>query len=230
MKRRFLCAIVFVLFLQLTACGNRHGESVIPEGSTASATVGVEEKAAAEFGKIAKDIECGIYTPEVQKDRLDELWEKYPDDPAVKTYHNVESVVFWKGKIDEMLPGDENYDLFRQYYAEALAAIDLTLDIEYMDSITSYIENFVGMEEYSRVREELAGMVENVDKLSKEEKVAILVTVFEKEEAYGDAITDAITEQIWKEVCEEYQITMTDLIDMMMDMELTGQAFAEIAS
>lgn len=230
-RNRFICVLIasFTILLLAACSAKPDNGNIITHTTTTTVTMSrIEDEAAAEFGKIAPDIELGTYVPDIQKDRLDELYEMYPDNPAVSTYYNVQTAIFWKSKLDGMLPDDENYALFQEYYMEALAAIDITLDIEHIDSIKTYIENYIGMDEYTKVHKELSDSIRSATELSEAEKVSILIEVFEISETFGDSITDEITEQIWHEICEKYQITASDLTGMMLDEALMQKVYAEL--
>ena len=190
----------------------------------------IEQEAIDEFALIADDIANGTYESSGYKTRIDELEEEYPDNTVVNTYYNIKSVLFWKSKLDDMSTTDENYDIFSQYYEDALAEIDITLDIEHMDSIKSYIENFVGMDLYLELHKELADKISTSNSLTDEERVEILVYVFEKQDSYGDDLTDEMTTEIWEEACKKYNITMSELTAMFSDMELTQKAYILIES
>ena len=200
------------------------------EASETDEIAQIEQEAIDEFALIADDIANGTYESSGYKTRIDELVEEYPDNAVVNTYYNIQSVLFWKSKLGDLSTTDENYDIFSQYYEDALAEVDITLDIEYMDSIKSYIENFVGMDLYLELHEELADKISTSNSLTDEERVEILVYVFEKQDSYGDDLTDEMTVEIWEEACEKYNITMSELSSMFLDMDLTQRAYILIES
>lgn len=229
MKRLVALFLSMLILVSLCSCTNSNANDYNDVETTESAVIDeisqIEQEAINEFALIAEDIENGTYEPGFYKTRIDELAEEYPDNEVVNTYYNIKTVVFWKAKIDDMSASDENYDLFSQYYKDALAKIDITLDIEYMDSIKKYIENFIGMDFYLELHEELRDKIDSANSLTDEERIEILVYVFEKEDSYGDGLTDEKTMEIWEEACEKYNITMSELTSMFSDMELTQRAY-----